>query len=278
MQMIRSIFKMLSSRKRQASDTWQVSDPPVRSHPLHTRYSGDQTGILNCCIAYNDYGGYCVPLSVLDRPAVQMILAGEIYEPDTISFMREHCGTGDIVHAGTFFGDFLPALSQACHSEARIWAFEPNPESYRCAKATLEINGVTNVVMSNLGLGSESNRLHFQVLDESGVSLGGASRFIETSEEAGVNSVEVGVERIDDIIPSSREIRILQLDVEGFEEQALIGATQTIRRCRPIVILEALENNISQDWFATHFPELKYELLTKLHHNTVFVSNSESSS
>lgn len=215
-----------------------------------------------------------MPLSILQRPAVQRVLEGKVYEPKTISFMREHCGAGDIIQAGTFFGDFLPALSEACQREAIIWAFEPNPESYRCAKATLEINGISNVELTNAGLGSEKDSLLFQVADEHGVSLGGHSRFVDCMQDKKSGFVKVSVVRVDDVVPVSRNVQILQLDVEGHEEQVLCGAIETIRRCRPILILEA---EVSLDWLTEHLPGIEYKLITKLHGNMVFATNELSS-
>lgn len=61
----------------------------------------------------NAYGRSCVPAGLETRPAVKAVRAGGIYEPQTMAFMRAHAGGGDIVHAGTFFGDVLPGVAAA---------------------------------------------------------------------------------------------------------------------------------------------------------------------
>ena len=43
----------------------------------------------------------------------------------------------------------------------------------------------------------------------------------------------------------------MQLDVEGHEQQALLGAMLTIARCRPLLILETLP---AEDWIEEHLP------------------------
>src|SRR5438477_11756587 len=91
---------------------------------------GDEQ-VLRCQIAYNEFGGFCVPTSSLHRPAARKILAGQVHEPQTIAFVAAHGEHGDIVHAGAYFGDFLPGLSRACAPAYRIWAFEPNHANYR---------------------------------------------------------------------------------------------------------------------------------------------------
>ena len=100
----------------------------MRKKPKYSKSIDLSPQILNGMVAYNKYGGYFTPLSSRRRPAVQSILMGKIHEPDTISFMRNSCNSGDIIHAGTFFGDFLPGLSSALSDNAKIWAFEPNLE------------------------------------------------------------------------------------------------------------------------------------------------------
>jgi hypothetical protein len=76
--------------------------------PLYIRYSGTNASTVDCRIAYNQHGGYCVPLSAISRPAAQRIFRGQAYEPETIKFMAEACEGGDIVHAGTFSETFCP--------------------------------------------------------------------------------------------------------------------------------------------------------------------------
>lgn len=182
--------------------------------PVATQYTGDAESVLQCCIAYNKYGGYCVPLSSLHRPATQKILLGEVWEHKTLEFMLEHCGTKDIIHAGTYFGDFLPALSKACAIDAKIWAFEPQPENYRCAVITTFLNNLANVVLENAGLGSQVGSMPMLVTDRIGQPLGGASRIIDTQkslkEQIIVKEqlVEVKILKIDDVVPIDREVSI----------------------------------------------------------------------
>ena len=107
-----------------------------RSAPARKRYAGENKSVLQCCVAYNDFGGYCIPFSSKHRPSVQLVMSGGIWEPETIRYMTANCAGGDIVHAGTYFGDFIPALPMACSVGTKLWAFEPNPENYRRSLGT----------------------------------------------------------------------------------------------------------------------------------------------
>ena len=195
--------------------------------------------MLRCCIGYNVYGAYCIPLSSRHRPAAQAILAGRVWEPGTIRLLAENCEGGDIVHAGTYFGDFLPALSQAVGAHHKVWAFEPNPENYRCADITLRINNLANVVLRNTGLGHHTEQKQMIVFDKNGRSLGGYSH-IATAAGGGHLTVPVNIISIDEAVPSDSRVAVIQLDIEGFELQALKGAIATIERCRPLLVIETL--------------------------------------
>ena len=125
-----------------------------------------------------------------------------VYEPKTIEFLISNCNDGDIVHAGTYFGDFLPALSRSCAPHGKIWAFEPNPENYRAALITLHINGIQNVRLTNAGLGEREDSLPMVTTDPSGRSLGGGSQILAHAAEKALGGIEtVQIVALDEVVP-----------------------------------------------------------------------------
>jgi len=204
----------------------------------------------------NIYGKYCVPEISKHRDAAKLILSGKVYEPNTIKFMRENTGTGDVIHAGTYFGDFLPALSTVC--KGTVWAFEPCSENYKCALKTIELNNLENVNLYNAALSNSHGVVSIKVQDNN-LHRGGMSRVVSSDDF----DEQVSSFRIDDIVPRNRKISILQLDVEGHELYALEGAIETIKQHSPIVILETD--------FTEFMEELNYKLLCKIHNNSVYI-------
>lgn len=235
-----------------------------RARPRAEGHESAPAGVLKCAIAYNKYGAYCVPLSGRRRVAAQRIFAGRVWEQDTIEFLIANIGAGDIVHAGTFFGDFVPALSRACQPGAKVWAFEPNPESFRCAQLTLELNGLANVVITNAGLGEREAMMSVVTTDDNGNSLGGLSRIENHAPDA--SSQPVRIVAVDEIVPADRRVSIIQLDVEGFERPALTGALETIRRCRPLVLVESPPE---QKWLEENVLSLGYRVDGDVHDNVI---------
>jgi len=218
-------------------------------------------------IGQNKYGRFCVPKSSSARPAAKAIIAGRVWEQKTIRFVANNCGDGDIVHAGTFFGDFLPGLSQALKQDARLWAFEPSRENFLCAQQTVALNDLRNVTLTNAGLGARSDTGSL-CTSLNGEAHGGASRFVE-QEATGEVCEAATIVALDDVIPNDRNVSVLQLDVEEYEQQALEGALGLLKRCRPLVVLETLPKNA--EWYEQNILSLGYREVGEVHHNHVLV-------
>ena len=269
---VKAIIKRALARPRGIVSPRKPKSPETLPRGIVSPRKPKSPETLWCTTAFNEYGGYCVPVNAVHRPAAQMVLSNRVHEPDTIRYIREKSGNGDIIHAGTFFGDFLPALSKGISGQSKIWAFEPNKESFQCARITILINYLSNVEIQNAGLGAMSQTLKIQTVSSDGTPLGGASRIVE-KEDNGENCFqEASIVAIDDEIPVDRNISILQLDVEGFEKQALTGALRTIQRCLPILILEDLESSdlFESEWFQKNVLSLGYNRSGNLHGNGLF--------
>jgi len=194
-------------------------------------------------LAENQYGFFCIPAESSHRPAAQEVLAGRVWEPETTAFLAERGAAGDVLTAGAYFGDMIPAAAAGGRT---VWAFEPDPVSYRCAEWTARLNGLGNVRLRNAALGDAAGTVQLQV-GSRGVALGGSS-FIR--ERRGVvyeqlrrvrrpRSEQVELVRIDDAV-DSRALSVIHLDVERREGPALAGGIRTIERCLPELVLETI--------------------------------------
>lgn len=222
-------------------------------------------------LAHNQFGKYCIPLIFKGRAEAKTLIDGEVWERETLEFLRQHAGDGDVVHAGTFFGDMLPGLSSACCEQGKVWAFEPNEISYTASRMTLDINHISNVVLSNEALGEEVGAENMLVRNAEGHNLGGRCRIESDMNHPVQLTDQVKVTALDQVIPSHRRVSMIHLDVEGYEHQALKGALSLIRRDRPMIVLETVPK---QPWFEqVSLKELGYRVLRKVDGNTVFISD-----
>ncbi len=224
-------------------------------------------------IATNQYGHYCIPLSSAHRPCAKRILAGEVHEPDTIQYILDNCGDGDVIHAGAYFGDMLPVLSGGT---VKVFAFEPSPDNFTCALITRLLNDLSNVHLFDRALSNEHNgKALIKIGDSKGKVLGGGSRirsftFIKDDRYSIIDNryKEVNLVRLDFLLEdfTYKDISIIHLDIEGSEQLALAGAMDTITRCKPILILETLP---SDEWIDRNLAELGYKITGKVHSNSI---------
>ena len=221
---------------------------------------------LDCVIAANVHGLYCVPRSSAHRPACQTILRGDVWEPETVALVCSTDPSGDVVTAGAFFGDLLPAIARSRQPGAHVWAFEPNRENHRCAQITVVLNGLQSVTVEHAALAEEAGLVTLTTADEDGVPLGGGSR-VSDAPSAAVRTEQVQARSIDEMVPADRRVAVIQLDVEGHEQQALVGASRTIERWRPLLVVESTP---SDAWVAANLTPLGYQPDGLVHWNRVF--------
>jgi FkbM family methyltransferase len=222
-------------------------------------------GVLDCRIAVNEHGSYAVPRSAEHRPAARTVLSGRVWEPETVELLRGRDPAGDIVHAGAFFGDFLPALARSRSAGARIYAFEPNTENFRCAQITVLLNGLADVVLTNAALDATTGQGELAITTADGVALGGGSHLVREATDRTVTE-RVSLTSVDAVVLPERHVTVLQLDVEGHEAAALAGAVRTIRRCRPLLVLESPP---PPEWFEEHLDGVTYVVSGHVCDNTI---------
>ncbi len=107
--------------------------------------------------------------------------------------------------------------------------------------------------------------------------LGGGSKIIDKKLD-GVTGLEtVKIATLDDTVGIDRTVSLIQLDVEGYEREALTGALKTIQRCLPIIILEILPNStlLGSIWFSGNILSLGYCKTNSINGNSVFMCKSQ---
>jgi len=224
--------------------------------------------VLDCRFATNKYGAYAVPRSSEHRPAAVAILNGAVWEQETVELLLGSDPASDVVHAGTFFGDFLPALGRSRTAGARVYAFEPNSENFRCAQITVLLNSLDNVLLAHAGLDAMSGEGQVAIRSADGVALGGISHLVGSGDATPRITERVTLTSVDETVPADRQVGLIHLDVEGHERTALEGALGTIRRCRPLLVLESPPG---PDWFEQHLGDLRYRVTEKVCGNAVLV-------
>lgn len=218
-------------------------------------------------IAHNAWGVYCVPDASSHRPAPEAVLSGGIWEKDTLDWIFRTAGRGDLVHAGAYFGDFLPALAATRLPGERVWAFEPNEDSFLCAATTILLNGLDQVTLVKAALSDHAGSWPIRVVDECGRALGGASRVLRQPQAgARPDCRTTQTVALDDVLTSATPLCLIHLDVEDSEPYALAGGWDTIERYRPALVLET----VPPQWMEEELSAIGYKVTARMDGNTAF--------
>ena len=143
---------------------------------------------------------------------------------DLCGRLRRHVPVrGVVVDGGANIGDHTIEYSQMVGTEGTVLAFEPNPAAMECLRYNLRHYPQVTFIQS--GLGESRYEAALQLSPNVG-----ASHLDKNSEP------NVTVMALDEIGLS--KLHLLKLDIEGFETFALQGAKETIKRCRPAILLE----------------------------------------
>lgn len=135
---------------------------------------------------------------------------------------------GFVLQAGGNCG--LYPLMYSKHFE-RVFTFEPDPVNFYCLSANCPSS---KIIKFNAAVGPKSEFQTIGIVDQQNVGM----------HRIGAGDVVIYSLSIDSL--NLQHLDLLHLDIEGFEYQALQGAFETIKRCRPVVVLEvtSLESEI----------------------------------
>jgi len=152
------------------------------------------------------------------------------YEHGTMHAIERCLRPGDVfVDAGASVGQMSFLASRCVGPSGQVLAFEPTPERCEDLEAGIALNGMTNVRAYPFGLDEVSaEKLLY-------VERGSPSMF-DQSRTTG--TLRVTVKRLDDVLDHARitKVRMLKIDVEGFEPNVLLGAARLLASAEPPII------------------------------------------
>jgi len=139
------------------------------------------------------------------------------------------------IDIGANVGQHSLFMSQYCD---RIHAFEPYEFVRRQLDLKIQHNGISNIVLHNVGLGHKDCELEYFAPKGHNTGTGSfvPSHEIDNNQFIGKLQVVNG----DAYISKLRldRLDLIKIDVEGFEKNVLMGIRDTLLKYRPIVFME----------------------------------------
>ena len=155
------------------------------------------------------------------------------WEPFELDLIRNLLGSGDCaVDVGANIGVHTVAMSKACGSVGRVLAVEPDPHNRRMLRRNLRANRCENVeIIAAAASAATGSLLLFKSLNNMG-----DHRLYDPGDRRA--KIPVPAVRLDSIM-SLRNFRprLLKMDVQGWETQALEGALAALPGSGPFALL-----------------------------------------
>lgn len=165
----------------------------------------------------------------------------ENYESDSFEFIRNNIKPNSVcIDIGAHFG--LYTLVLAKYFNCRVYSFEPTTYTVSVLSKNIKYNHVSdNVIVFQQAVSAKNGQATFLVQDTVGSVANSLVNYWHSNENK--NQVTVDVVAIDDVFDNIK-YDFIKIDAEGAEYGVLLGATQTIRKYRPTIMLGLHPNAI----------------------------------
>ena len=155
-----------------------------------------------------------------------------------------------VIDVGANQGQWIGALLEILPVE-ETWIFEPNPEAMKiCRRRVGDRNGARYFDMA-LGDKTGQITLHVTAASDFASVLQPRDEFLKT--HYGKTATEVVIDRqvevrtLDSLVPESKPVDLLKIDVQGFERAVLSGAGRVLANTRAVLIEANLESHYVND-------------------------------
>ena len=159
------------------------------------------------------------------------------YEPNEFCLLRRVLKPGmTFLDAGANMGLYSIFAARRVGGEGRVIAIEPSNRESEILQRNVDLNGLTNVHVLRRALSDCQSDVELSVaaLGKSGHNTLGAFTYQTPLD----HRERVQAEKLDDLVGNQARLDVIKMDIEGAEMAALRGATEILRRFKPVLLLE----------------------------------------
>ena len=149
------------------------------------------------------------------------------YEFQMLEFIRDNIPKGVMIDVGANIGNHTIFLAKYCAT--KVMAFEPFPDTFKLLDKNITDNGLRfNVIASNYGLSD-----NYESVFMKSVNGNAGMNKVDSEGDAPVQLIA-----FDLILDLDEPITLIKLDCEGYEEKALLGMIETVKKYKPALFIE----------------------------------------
>ena len=181
---------------------------------------------------------------------------------DTLNALKNETPKAIFVDIGANVGHHSIFLSKFA---SQVLAFEPYPKVNMQFKQQIAHNNISNIQIFETGLSDRRETLNYYAPTGNNEGIGS---FDESSIGKGNTSYgKLELQEGDQVIESDswKDIKLIKIDVEGFEKKVIKGLSRTIEEERPVIVCEITYGQqlsfVSIEELKSYLPK-NYEILT----------------
>ncbi len=163
-------------------------------------------------------------------------------------FERHIPNNGVVIDVGGHAGQFSK-LFAGIATQGSVFTFEPASYARTILRAALMVNRIRNAVVIPAGLGAQNGCDIINIPRKSSRSLGfGLSHFGDDTSGRALVKEPVVLIRLDEFIDKAgiERVDFIKADIEGWELKMLEGAAETLKRFRPTMMIELVDEHLKR--------------------------------
>lgn len=166
---------------------------------------------------------------------MRQIFLFDYYEKNSVHALKAFLKPGmTFVDVGANIGQYSLLAGKFIGPSGTVIAFEPDERLHPILKQNIFQNQLTNVRLESLALSNTAGKATLRHSANTG-NLGAASLW---HEDPSLHSAAISTTSLDAYVRQNHlDVDIMKIDVEGSEMQVLLGATETLKKNRPMVII-----------------------------------------
>lgn len=171
-----------------------------------------------------------INMPIGDHVTRSITATNDFYERGLLDDIMRRTRPGDtVVDVGAYVGTHTIFLSVV--AGLKVIAIEPNPESLRTLESNVAENHVGDLVEThNVAIGASEGLGSLVIRDEQNLGM--------TTIKPGEGSIDI---RTLDTVISDRPVKVMKIDIEGMEPDAIRGAEKVIANHRPALYVEVAD-------------------------------------
>ena len=184
--------------------------------------------------------GYSMQLRLSDWSERLTYFLGRYYELGVQYVLDAVLEPGDrVVDIGGNIGMITLHAAHLVTETGEVDCFEPNPDCLAIIDSNLKENQIKQVTVHPVGLSDKKDFLQLSLAS----SHTGAATMTKINHVEKYFEVEVAIGD-DVVLKNPKNIKLIKIDVEGFELNVLRGLKKTLNKFKPLLITECLEETL----------------------------------